>query len=154
MSALVLELITRDCGASLPGWLFVRVNLSHSWSLDIMATSICLAMFVLLTVLRFRDRVDLCAVFCFAVAKNRRLLLSQSFLLLVRARKTCRFFVWPVCLRQFGLFLWSISALVLHNVFGYGSYWGIWGITIGFVRLVILHSTSLVLQFEFNQIRS
>jgi len=94
-----------------------------------------LAMFVLLaTYCAFKERIDLCAFFfTFAVnVKIAALLLSPVFFFFWLGRgKALRFSIITACLL---LPVWitpliQYPALALHNVFGYGSYWGIWGIT-------------------------
>jgi hypothetical protein len=139
MSALVVwKLITREmCGRISPGWasLFALNPVSFMVSGYHGNFDSVLAMFVLLTAYyAFRDRVDLCAVFfAFAVdLKIAALLLSPVFFFYWFARgKTCRFLVLVACLLApvWIIPLVTYPALVLHNVFGYGSYWGIWGIT-------------------------
>jgi hypothetical protein len=94
-----------------------------------------LAMFVFLaTYYAFKERVDLCAFFfAFAVdVKVAALILGPVFFFYWLGRgKALRFSLITSCLL---LPVWIVPlthypALVLHNVFGYGSYWGIWGIT-------------------------
>jgi hypothetical protein len=94
-----------------------------------------LAMFVFLaTYCAFKERLELCALF-FAFAadvKVAALILAPVFFFYWLGRgKALRFGIvtaflllpiWIVPLSQY-------PALVLQRVFGYGSYWGIWGIT-------------------------
>jgi hypothetical protein len=100
-----------------------------------------IAMFLFLAAYQcFRGRVDLCALF-YALAvhvKIAPLILSPVFFFYWLHRgKGLRFFVITNSL----LFaVWIIPLLeypkiFLHNVFGYGSYWGIWGITYWLCRL-------------------
>ena len=100
-----------------------------------------IAMFIFLAAYEcFRDRVDLCAPF-YALAvhvKIAPLILSPVFFFYWLHRgKGLRFFVitnsllfavWIVPLLEY-------PRLFIHNVFGYGSYWGIWGITYWLCKL-------------------
>jgi len=94
-----------------------------------------IAMFVFLAAYHcFRGRVDICAVFyAFSVhVKIAPLILSPVFFFYwLHHGKGLRFFiittgllfaVWLVPLMEY-------PGVFLHNVFAYGSYWGIWGIT-------------------------
>jgi hypothetical protein len=94
-----------------------------------------IAMFVFLAAYyAFRDRIDLCA-FCFALAvhvKVAPLILTPVFFFFwMRRGKGMRFsIIVSALLLSVWLFpLIRFPGVFLHNVFGYGSYWGIWGIT-------------------------
>jgi Gpi18-like mannosyltransferase len=94
-----------------------------------------IAMFVFLAAYySFRERIDLSSLF-FALAvhvKVAPLILAPAFFFFWYGRgKGLRFLVATTCLL---LSLWTVPliqypALLLQRVFGYGSYWGIWGIT-------------------------
>lgn len=94
-----------------------------------------IAMFVFLAAYAcFRDRVDLCALF-YALSvhvKIAPLILSPVFFFYWLGRgKGLRFFIITNGLLLAG-WLWPLiqyPKIFIHNVFGYGSYWGIWGIT-------------------------
>ena len=139
VSALVVwKLIARDFrGRISPAWasLFALNPVSFMVSGYHGNFDSVLAMFVLLsTYCAFRDRVDLCALFfAFAIdLKIAALLLSPVFFFYWFGRdKSCRFLLLMAgLLAPFWIVpLINYPALVFHNVFGYGSYWGIWGIT-------------------------
>jgi Gpi18-like mannosyltransferase len=118
-----------------------------------------LAMFVFLaTYYAFKDRADLCALF-FALAvdvKIAALLLGPVFFFYWLGRKNgLRFLTLTVCLLTP---VWIVPlirypVLVLHNVFGYGSYWGIWGITY-WLRQTGYPAFHLVSFYDLNELQS